>query len=68
MVFNDSYDLRLRMRPYELNNSLISWEGSYDASKNILIEEIQEVKIVWKTSYLVTWSISNCGSTISNEI
>ena len=54
-------DLRLQMRPYELNNSLISWEGSYDASKNILIGEIQEVKIAWKTSYLVTWSTSNCN-------
>ena len=49
------------MRPYELNNSLISWEGSYDASKKILIEEIQEVKIAWKTSYLFTWSTSNCN-------
>ena len=45
VVLNDSYDLRLQMRPYELNNSLISWEGSYDTSKKILIEEIQEVKI-----------------------
>ena len=45
VVLNDSYDLRLQIRPYELNNSLISWEESYDASKNILIEEIQEVKI-----------------------
>ena len=52
------------MRPYELNNSLISWEGSYDTSKKILIEEIQEVKIAWKTSYLVTWSTSNCNSII----
>ena len=49
------------MRPYELNNGLISWKGSYDASKKILIEKIQEVKIVWKTSYLVTWSTSNCN-------
>lgn len=64
VVLNDSYDLRLQMRPYELNNSLISWEGSYDASKKILIEEIQEVKIAWKTSYLVTWSTSNCNSII----
>ena len=60
VVLNDSYDLRLQMRPYEHNNSLISWEGSYDASKKILIEEIQEVKIAWKTSYLVPWSTSNC--------
>ena len=30
VVFNDSYDLRLQMRPYELKNVLISWEGSYD--------------------------------------
>ena len=64
VVLNDSYDLRLQMRPYELNNSLISWEGSYDASKNISIEEIQEVKIAWKTSYLVTWSTSNFNSII----
>ena len=52
------------MRPYEFNNSLISWEGYYDASKNILIEKIQEVKIPWKISNLVTWSTSNCKSTI----
>ena len=45
MVLNDSYDLRLQMRPYELNNALISWEGSYGAYKNILNKEIQEVKI-----------------------
>ena len=64
VILNDSYDLRLQMRPYELNNSLISWEGSYDASKKILIEEIQEVKIAWKTSYRVTWSTSNCNSII----
>ena len=64
MVLNDSYDLRLQMRHYELNNSLISWEGSYDTSKNILIGEIQEVKIAWKTSYPVTWSTSNCNSII----
>ena len=64
MVLNDSYDLRLQMRPYELNNSLISWEGSYNASKKILIEEIQEVKIAWKTSYFVTWNTSNCNSII----
>ena len=43
--FNDSYDLRLQIRRYELNSSLILWEGYYDASKKILIEEIQEVKI-----------------------
>ena len=53
-VFNDSYDLRLQMRPYELNNSLILWEGYYDTSKKIFIEEIQEVKIAWKTSHHVT--------------
>ena len=35
VVLNDSYDMGLQMRPYELNNSLISWEGSYDASKKI---------------------------------
>ena len=64
VVFKDSYDLRLQMRPYELNNSLISCEGSYDATKKILIEEIQEVKIAWKTSYLITWSTSNCNSII----
>ena len=63
-IFNDSYDLRLQMRPFELNNSLIPWEGYYDASKKILIKEIKEVKIPWKTSYLVTWSTSNCDSTI----
>ena len=40
VVFNDSYDMGLQMRPYELNNSLISWKRSYDASKKILIEEI----------------------------
>ena len=40
VVLNDSYDLRLQMRPYELNNSLILWEGSYDATKKILIEEM----------------------------
>ena len=44
-VFHDSYDLRLQMRLYKLNNSLISWEGSCDTSKKILIEKIQEVKI-----------------------
>ena len=64
MVLNDSYDLRLQMRPYELNNALISWEGSYGAYKNILNKEIQEVKIAWKISHIVTWSISNCGYTI----
>ena len=64
MVLNDSYDLRLQMRSSELNNSLISCEGSYDASKNILIREIQEVKIALKTSYLVTWNTSNCNSII----
>ena len=64
MVLNDSYDLRLQMRPYELNNSLILWEGPYDATKKILIEEIQKVKIAWKTSYLITWSTSNCNSII----
>ena len=49
------------MRPYELNNDLISWEESYGASKNILNKEIKEVKISWKISYLVTWSTSNCS-------
>ena len=44
-IFHDSYDLRLQMRSYELNNALISWEGSYGTSKNILNKEIQEVKI-----------------------
>ena len=34
-VFSDSYGLRLKIRPYELNNSLILWEGYYDTSKNI---------------------------------
>ena len=33
VMFNDSYYLRLQMRPYEVNNFLISWEGYYDASK-----------------------------------
>ena len=55
---------RNKMRPYELNNFLISWEGSYGAFENILNKEIKQVKIAWKTSYLVTWSISNCSSTI----
>ena len=44
-VLHDYYDLKLQMRPYELNNALISWEGSYGASNNILNKEIQEVKI-----------------------
>ena len=44
-VLDDFYDLRLQMRPYELNNFLILWEESYDASKKIFIEGIQEVKI-----------------------
>ena len=64
VVLNDSYYLRFTMRSYELNNSLISWEGSYDASKKILIEGMREVKISWKTSFLVTWSTSNCNSII----
>ena len=63
-VLNDSCDLRLQMRPYELNYSLISWEGSYDSSKKILIKVIQEVKIAWKTNYLIIWSTSNYNSTI----
>ena len=49
------------MRPYEFNNALMSQEGSYGASKNMLNKEIQEVKIYCKTSYLVTWSTSNCN-------
>ena len=53
VVLNDSYDLRLQMRPYGLNNSLISWEGSYDTSKKILIEEIQEMNITWKKVILL---------------
>ena len=58
-IFNDSYDLRLQMRPYELNNSLILWEGYYDSANKILIEEIQKVKIAWKTSHHVTCDASN---------
>ena len=44
-VIHDFYDLRLQMRFYELSNVSISWEWSYDASKKILNEKIQEVKI-----------------------
>ena len=33
-------------------------------TKNILIGKIQEVKIAWKISYLVTWRTSNCNSII----
>ena len=50
------------MRPYELNNSLILWEGYYDSANKILIEEIQKVKIAWKTSHHVTCDASNNGS------
>ena len=39
-VLNDSYDLRLQMRSYELNNFLISWEGYYDTSQNALFWEV----------------------------
>ena len=63
-VLYDFYDLRFQMRPYVLNNTLISWKGSYNTSKKLLNEEIQEVKIAWKISYLVTWSTSNSYSTI----
>ena len=61
-VLHDFYDMRLQMKPYKLNNVLISWEGSYSSSKKTLNKEIQPVKIAWKISYLVTWSISNWGS------
>ena len=59
-----SYDFKFQMRPYEFDNALISWEGSYDSSKKILIKVIQEVKIAWKTNYLIIWSTSNYNSTI----
>ena len=42
-VIHDSYDLRFQIRPYVLNTF-----------KKLLNEEIQKVKIAWKTSYLVT--------------
>ena len=43
---------------------MLSWEGSYNASKKVLNEEIHEVKISWRTSYLLTWRTSHCGSNV----
>ena len=64
MVTFDFYDYKLQTRPYEFNNALVSCEGSYDASKKVLNEEIYKVKISWKTSYLATRRTSHCGSNV----
>ena len=42
----------------------VSWEWSYNTSKNVLYEEIHERKIFWKTSYFVTWRTSHCDSNV----
>ena len=64
MITYGSYDYKLQIRLYEFNNTLISWEESYDTPNKVLNKEIHEVKFFWKTSYLVTWRISHCGSNI----
>ena len=52
------------MRHFEYGNALITWEESYDASNKVLSEKIHEVKIFYKTSYLITWRTSHCISNV----
>ena len=48
---------------------MISWEWSYDAFKKVLNEEIHEVKIYWKTNYLVTWRTGHCNfNVVKNDV